>query len=148
MFMSNIIKPDLATEESYRIDGFDPATSTEKYSYTSARVAKPVYNKYNNAGRPKVFGYYTDWSQYDGRLQGSQQPADRGRGVDLALVAPTAFDKLIIGFVASSATSARNPPRSLTAPQPSVCMIRTALSLSLTCGAIRRLSLTTASQAT
>ncbi|MFI3311009.1 glycoside hydrolase family 18 protein [Ewingella allii] len=97
--MSNIIKPDAATEESYRIDGFDPATSTEKYSYTSARVAKPVYNKYNNAGRPKVFGYYTDWSQYDGRLQGSQQPADRGRGVDLALVAPTAFDKLIIGFV-------------------------------------------------
>lgn len=97
--MSNITKPDAATQESYRIDGFDPATATEKYSYTSARVAKPVYNRYNNVGRPKVFGYYTDWSQYDGRLNGSQQPADRGRGVDLALVAPTAFDKLIVGFV-------------------------------------------------
>lgn len=96
--MSNITKPDAATQESYHLDGFDPATDTEKYSYTSARVAKPVYNKYNNVGRPKVFGYYTDWSQYDGRLQGSQDPAGRGRGVDLALVAPTAFDKLIIGF--------------------------------------------------
>ncbi|MCR9000926.1 glycoside hydrolase family 18 protein [Rahnella perminowiae] len=97
--MSKITKPDAATTESYLIDGFDPAVDTEKFSYTAARVAKPVYNKYNTVGRPKVFGYYTDWSQYDGRLQGSQQPADRGRGVDLALVSPTAFDKLIVGFV-------------------------------------------------
>ncbi|WP_238485888.1 hypothetical protein [Rahnella perminowiae] len=75
--MSKITKPDAATTESYLIDGFDPAVDTEKFSYTAARVAKPVYNKYNTVGRPKVFGYYTDWSQYDGRLQGSQQPATR-----------------------------------------------------------------------
>jgi len=97
--MSLITKPDAASEESYIIDGFNPATDTEKYSYTAARVARPVYNKYNTLGRPKVFGYWTDWSQYDDRLQGNQQPDNRGRGVDLALVSPTAFDKLIIGFL-------------------------------------------------
>lgn len=97
--MSNITKSDATTEESYRLDNFNPANESEKFSYTSARVAKPVYNKYNTVGRPKVFGYYTDWSQYDSRLEGQQEPAsDRGRGVDLTLVSPTAFDKLIVGF--------------------------------------------------
>ncbi len=97
---SRIIQTDELTKASYTKDGFEPATETEKYSYTSARVTKPVYNKYNTANKPKVFGYYTDWSQYDGRLQNPEIEADkRGRGFDLANIPPTAYDKIIFGFV-------------------------------------------------
>jgi GH18 family chitinase len=97
--MVNITKKDEASDHSYVIDGFNPATETQKLSNTSARVANPLYNHYATTGRPKVFGYYTDWSQYDGRLDNINcQPADRGRGVDLALLDPLAFDKIIIGF--------------------------------------------------
>ncbi|MGM7743371.1 glycoside hydrolase family 18 protein [Yersinia enterocolitica] len=97
--MTNITKPDLATDHSYVIDGFVPATETQKLSYTSARVLNPLYNHYATAGKPKVFGYYTDWSQYDGRLDDINcPPASRGRGVDLVLLDPLAFDKIIIGF--------------------------------------------------
>lgn len=99
MSTSKLIKGDSLTEKSNAADGFKPATEVEKYSYTSARVAAPVYNKYKKANKPKVFGYYTDWSQYDGRLQGQDQPANRGRGYDLANVAPTAYDKIIFGFL-------------------------------------------------
>lgn len=97
---SEIIKTDELTESSYKDDGFKPATETENYSYTSARVTKPVYNKYNKANKPKVFGYYTDWSQYDGRLQNAKaEKGSRGRGFDLANIPPTAYDKIIFGFV-------------------------------------------------
>ena len=100
MSTSKIIKTDELTQSSYTLDGFNPATETENYSYTSARVTKPVYNKYNTANKPKVFGYYTDWSQYDGRLQNSQAGKEaRGRGFDLANIPPTAYDKIILGFV-------------------------------------------------
>lgn len=98
--MANITKPDQATDHSYIIDGFIPATETQKLSYTSARVTNPLYNRYATQGKPKVFGYYTDWSQYDGRLDDINcPPASRGRGVDLTLLDPLAFDKIIIGFV-------------------------------------------------
>ncbi|KFC07753.1 chitinase [Trabulsiella guamensis ATCC 49490] len=97
--MAKLIKGDSLTEKSNTVDGFKPATETEKYSYTSARVATPVYNRYKKANKPKVFGYYTDWSQYDGRLQGQDTPESRGRGYDLANVAPTAYDKIIFGFL-------------------------------------------------
>ncbi|WP_145931365.1 glycoside hydrolase family 18 protein [Yersinia bercovieri] len=98
--MTNITKPDQATDHSYVIDGFIPTTETQKLSYTSARVVNPLYNHYATQGKPKVFGYYTDWSQYDGRLEDINcPPASRGRGVDLALLDPMAFDKIIIGFV-------------------------------------------------
>ena len=101
MATSKLIQADDLTEQSYKMDGFDPATETVKYSTTSARVTKPVYNKYNTANKPKVFGYYTDWSQYDGRLQsgGSTGIEARGRGYDLANVSPTAYDKIILGFL-------------------------------------------------
>ena len=70
MATSKLIKGDTLTETSNAADGFNPATEVSAYSYTSARVAKPVYNKYKaSTTKPKVFGYYTDWSQYDGRLQ-------------------------------------------------------------------------------
>ncbi|ELY5872114.1 glycosyl hydrolase family 18 protein [Cronobacter sakazakii] len=99
MATSKLIQGDSLTETSNAADGFNPASETEKYSYTSARVAKPVYNKYKAANKPKVFGYYTDWSQYDGRLQGDDSPANRGRGYDLAKVSPTAYDKIVFGFL-------------------------------------------------
>ncbi|EDN2080757.1 chitinase [Salmonella enterica] len=98
MATSKLIQGDTITETTHAANGFDPATSDDKISYTSARVAKPVYNKYKNSTtKPKVFGYYTDWSQYDSRLQGNMsQP---GCGYDLTNVSPTAYDKLIFGFV-------------------------------------------------
>lgn len=98
MATSKLIQNDTITETTHAANGFDPATSDDKISYTSARVAKPVYNKYKKSTtKPKVFGYYTDWSQYDSRLQGDMsQP---GRGYDLTKVSPTAYDKLIFGFV-------------------------------------------------
>ncbi|ECC1658732.1 TPA: chitinase [Salmonella enterica subsp. salamae] len=98
MATSKLIQDDTITETTHAANGFDPATSDDKISYTSARVAKPVYNKYKESTtKPKVFGYYTDWSQYDSRQQGNMsQP---GRGYDLTNVSPTAYDKLIFGFV-------------------------------------------------
>lgn len=98
--MSKLIKIDSATENSYQINGFNPAKETKNNSYTSARVNKPVYNQYQASNKPKVFGYYTDWSQYDARLDNpSAGNADRGRGYDLGNVSPTAYDKIIIGFL-------------------------------------------------
>ena len=71
MAKSKLIQSDTLTETSNAADGFNPAIDDSKLSYTSARVAKPVYNQYKaDASKPKVFGYYTDWSQYDSRLQG------------------------------------------------------------------------------
>ncbi|ATX99604.1 glycosyl hydrolase family 18 protein [Klebsiella aerogenes] len=100
MATSKLIKGDTLTETSNAADGFNPATEVSNYSYTSARVAKPVYNKYKAATtKPKVFGYYTDWSQYDGRLQGDDSKDNRGRGYDLTNISPTAYDKIIVGFV-------------------------------------------------
>ncbi|HCT4802305.1 TPA: hypothetical protein OTY60_004471, partial [Klebsiella michiganensis] len=46
MATSKLIKGDTLTETSNAADGFNPATEVSAYSYTSARVAKPVYNKY------------------------------------------------------------------------------------------------------
>ncbi|UNX73155.1 glycosyl hydrolase family 18 protein [Klebsiella aerogenes] len=100
MATSKLIKGDTLTETSNAADGFNPATEVSNYSYTSAPVAKPVYNKYKAATtKPKVFGYYTDWSQYDGRLQGDDSKDNRGRGYDLTNISPTAYDKIIVGFV-------------------------------------------------
>ncbi|WP_031518664.1 glycosyl hydrolase family 18 protein [Siccibacter colletis] len=99
MATNKLIKSDSLTETSNAADGFKPASEVEKYSYTSARVAIPVYNKYKAASKPKVFGYYTDWSQYDGRLQGDDSASNRGRGYDLANVSPTAYDKIVFGFL-------------------------------------------------
>ncbi|WEJ89204.1 MAG: glycosyl hydrolase family 18 protein [Klebsiella huaxiensis] len=100
MATSKLIKGDTLTETSNAADGFNPAKEVSAYSYTSARVAKPVYNQYKSSTtKPKVFGYYTDWSQYDGRLQGDDSKDNRGRGYDLTNVSPTAYDKIIVGFV-------------------------------------------------
>ncbi|AQS36626.1 chitinase [Shewanella psychrophila] len=101
--MINLTKTDAMTEASYATDGFVVATETQALSYTSARVANPLFNRYETTDKPKVFGYYTDWAQYDGRIVGGSPRPDcqrdqRGRGVDLALLDPFAFDKIILGF--------------------------------------------------
>lgn len=100
MAKSKLIQNDTLTETSNAADGFYPATEDSMLSYTSARVAKPVYNEYSaNAAKPKVFGYFTDWSQYDSRLQSIDTPLERGRGYDVTNVSPLAYDKIIAGFV-------------------------------------------------
>jgi chitinase len=86
-----------ATETTYAQNGFDPAVSTTQLSYTSARVARRVYNRYARNAY-ELSGYYTDWSQYDGRLDGDFSNEAAGRGVDLMLLDPFAYDRLVVGF--------------------------------------------------
>nr|WP_157135331.1 glycosyl hydrolase family 18 protein [Serratia sp. M24T3] len=99
MINSLLVQKDEHTEKTYEMDNFDPKVEISNYSYTSSRVMKPVYNKYKTQGKPKVFGYYTDWSQYDGRLDNKFEKDNRGAGYDLANLSPTAFDKIIFGFI-------------------------------------------------
>ncbi|MDO6583458.1 glycosyl hydrolase family 18 protein [Photobacterium sp. 2_MG-2023] len=97
--MVEFTKPDHATDYCYEKDGFSPSSETQKLSYTSERVANRLYNHYETTHKPKVFGYYTDRSQYDGRLDNIECPPwERGRGGDLALLDPRAYDKIIVGF--------------------------------------------------
>lgn len=95
--MSDILKKDNMTEEKYKKSNFNPDTEDTKFSYTSGRVLKPVYNKYKKNDF-KLFGYYTDWSQYDGRYENLYDDKDCGRGIDLMRLDPEAYDKIIIGF--------------------------------------------------
>lgn len=117
--------PKKYTEDTYQVNEFDPATETEKLSYTSARVAKRVYNTYHPSKGEEfsIFGYYTDWAQYDGRLIFEDafqlkklkdkfpieedyqkellriKKMDGGRGVNGTEVPANAYDKLILGFL-------------------------------------------------
>ncbi|MGC1854039.1 MAG: hypothetical protein WA659_01505 [Candidatus Aquirickettsiella sp.] len=69
-------------------------------SYISTRVAKSVYNIYENlVNEPKLSAYITDWAQYDGRLQNDTAPANAGRGFDLTKIDPNAYDRLIFSFM-------------------------------------------------
>jgi chitinase len=86
-----------ATEKKYNMNDFMPASEVEKFSYTSGRVARRVYNSYAPNGY-QVLGYYTDWSQYDGRYDGQYADGDCGRGIDLMLLDAKAYDKLVLGF--------------------------------------------------
>ncbi|MBV8272855.1 MAG: chitinase [Cupriavidus sp.] len=95
----NIPESKGASERTYQQNQFDPSKETEKYSYTSTRVCKRVYNTYGaTKNKTEVFGYYTDWSQYDGRLDGNFNNASAGRGTDLMLLKAAAYDRLIVGF--------------------------------------------------
>ncbi len=100
MTTSKLIKGDTPDRNQQRRRWF--LTRQLKSATTAIRQTaslKPVYNKYKSATtKPKVFGYYTDWSQYDGRLQGSDAKDNRGRGYDLTNVSPTAYDKNYLRF--------------------------------------------------
>ncbi|MCX4210347.1 glycoside hydrolase family 18 protein [Pseudomonas aeruginosa] len=90
------------TEKKYEMNRYDPAKEIERYSFTSGRVAKRVYNIYN-PNNYRVSGYYTDWSQYDGRYEGLFADDKCGRGIDMMLLddngrSSIGYDKIIIGF--------------------------------------------------
>jgi chitinase len=73
-------------EAYYNSIGFNATTSDALLNKTNTKVAKPVYNNYkSDSTKPKVYAYYTDWSQYD-------------RQRDLNTVDPKAFDKIVLGF--------------------------------------------------
>jgi chitinase len=55
----NLVQVDSYSEQEYAQNGFVPQSEESAFSYTSGRVAKPVYNKYNKNAF-QVFGYYTD----------------------------------------------------------------------------------------
>lgn len=109
-----------ATEKKYGMNSYDPKTETQDFSYTSGRVAKRVYNRYKSNDK-KVFGYYTDWSQYDGRYLGDFGDADCGRGIDLMALDPFAYDKLIIGFLGIVGDKGKNSAHIQQAAQDFAC---------------------------
>ena len=91
---------DAKTEAMYREVGYKSDGSGTNISYTSARVAKSVYNKYKKDNiKPQLSCYITDWCQYDGRLQGDTDPANAGRGFDLTKIDPYAYDRIIFSFM-------------------------------------------------
>ncbi|MFI1800170.1 glycosyl hydrolase family 18 protein [Streptomyces sp. NPDC020379] len=94
---SRFVQADEATQRTYQQTGFDPASSDTQLSYTSHRVAKPAYNTYE-PGSYEVACYYSDFAQYDARLQDDYNPAHLGRGADLAQLHahPTAYDTVIV----------------------------------------------------
>ncbi|WP_293139253.1 glycosyl hydrolase family 18 protein [Okeania sp. SIO3I5] len=97
---SELTQIDQGTEDTYNQIGFEAETSTDLKNLTSARVLKTVFNTYrDDSSKPKVFGYYTDWSQYDGRLDNLTDPSLAGRGYDMDKVNPLAYDQIVIGFL-------------------------------------------------
>ncbi|UDM55359.1 chitinase [Phenacoccus solenopsis nudivirus] len=93
-----LTKTDAKTEEyykRYKVNVSDPKTLTK----TSARVLVTNFNVYRSTDTFKVGGYYTNWSQYDGRLDDNYE--EPGRGVDFQpFVTCKAYDVLIFGFAA------------------------------------------------
>lgn len=95
-----------AAEKTYALNNFDPATRDDQLSYTPGRMAKNVFNQYEENGY-RTFCYYSDWGIGDPRY-GNGPPAPTpslptgGRGTDLMrLQGKTGtFDKLVLGFAA------------------------------------------------
>jgi chitinase len=100
---TDVLIVDSKTQDTYAKVGFRPDASGTHLSYTSARVAKPMYNKYQTVrSKPKVSAYITDWCQYDRRLDSSlpgENEEHSGRGFDLSTIPPTAYDRLIFSFM-------------------------------------------------
>ncbi|MBD2784171.1 glycoside hydrolase family 18 protein [Xenorhabdus sp. DI] len=110
---NGILQYDELTEETYKKVGYKPDGSGTNLSYSSARVAKSMYNEYevdpeNTEPLPKVSAYITDWCQYDARLPPETQSKPAldsednapGRGFNLENIPPTAYDRLIFSFMA------------------------------------------------
>lgn len=105
-----VIQPDQLTENTYAKVGYKPDGSGTHLSFTSARVARSMYNEYikdpeNTHSLPKVSAYITDWCQYDARLPPEtntlmEQDDEPGRGFNLDDIPPTAYDRLIFSFMA------------------------------------------------
>lgn len=97
--VSALIQADDLTEKKYIMNEFTPSSETTKFSYTSARVLKDVYNKYE-PDNLKIDGYYTSWSQYDGRLENLLEDSNCGRGVDIAKHLHNNVNTAVLGFFA------------------------------------------------
>src|SRR5690606_22670509 len=98
MTTSKLVQKDSMSTTEYEQNGFNPATETNAFSYTSGLVAKSAYNQYK-PNDFKVSRYSTDSSQYDGRLDGDYTPSSCGRGIDLAQLDPFAYDKITLRFL-------------------------------------------------
>lgn len=97
---TDLLCEDPKTEAMYKKVGYKADGSGTNLSYTSARVAKSVYNLYEKSeDEPKLSAYITDWCQYDARLQNNTDPAQAGRGFDLSNIDPYAYDRLIFSFM-------------------------------------------------
>lgn len=108
---TEVLQPDELTEATYAEQGYKADGSGTHLSYTSARVARSVYNGYemdpeHRGPLPKVSAYITNWCQYDARLtaeaedEGHDEEFDPGRGFNLEDIPPTAYDRLIFSFMA------------------------------------------------
>ncbi|RYZ43047.1 MAG: chitinase [Myxococcaceae bacterium] len=109
-----LTKDDAQTLAGYTKVGYSRDGTGTNLSYTSTRVANPVYNTYTESpSKPKVAAYLTDWGQYDGRLDkpAADLPAkDYGRGFDLSLIPVKAYDRLIFSFLGVFGQERHNPP--------------------------------------
>ncbi|QTL38606.1 chitinase [Xenorhabdus budapestensis] len=98
-----------ATQKTYALNNYDPAASTDILTYTSTRMAKTVFNTYEDNDDFSIACYFTDWAQYDARAVEPSPPDEvlknqGGRGADLTRVKGDAtngspFKKLIFSFV-------------------------------------------------
>lgn len=95
-----------AAEKTYTANGFSPSTRDDQLSYTPGRVAKNLFNQYEE-NEFKSFCYYSDWGVGDPRYgDGPGQPdpsyAIGGRGTDMMRLEGKmgAFDKIVLGFAA------------------------------------------------
>jgi chitinase len=96
-----------AAEKTYEVNGFDPQSRDDQLSYTPGRIAKNLFNLYEN-NEFEVFAYYSDWSIGDPRYgEGPDSPAPidysvGGRGTDIMRLRGKSgvFDKIVVGFAA------------------------------------------------
>lgn len=96
-----------AAELTYALNNFDPATRDDQLSYTPGRMAKNVFNQYEDNDY-RCFCYYSDWGIGDPRygIKPAPEPtpalAKGGRGTDIMrLLGKTGtFDKIVVGFAA------------------------------------------------
>ncbi len=96
-----------AAEKTYETNGYSPNTKDDQLSYTPGRVAKNVFNLYED-NEYEVFAYYSDWSIGDSRYgEGPDSPVPidysvGGRGTDIMRLRDKhgALDKLVVGFAA------------------------------------------------
>ncbi|WP_445374794.1 glycoside hydrolase family 18 protein [Photorhabdus tasmaniensis] len=75
-----------AAQKTYRLNGFDPKAADNALSYTPTRLAKTVFNTYEEKDNFGVLCYLTDWSIYDERLAPINDDSFKikgGRGADL-----------------------------------------------------------------
>ncbi|WP_275467427.1 glycosyl hydrolase family 18 protein [Streptomyces noursei] len=88
---------DPSTAATWQQVGFTPDGSGTPLSYTSTRVNRPVYNEFKPADStaPILVAVLAVGAQYDGRPQGSTQPADAGPGFDLTTMRTT-YDHVVV----------------------------------------------------